>query len=44
VGGEAFGGDVVAVSDEVAVLRLDNGDITYVNLDAVEEVSLSSVG
>lgn len=43
VGGEAFGGNVIAVSDEVAVLKLDNGDITYVNLDAVEEVSLSSV-
>jgi hypothetical protein len=43
VGGEAFGGDVIAVSDEVAVLRLDNGDVTYVNLDAVDEVSLNSV-
>jgi hypothetical protein len=43
VGGEAFGGNVIAVSDEVAVLKLDNGDVTYVNLDAVEEVSLSSV-
>ena len=40
VGGEAFGGEVVAISAEVAVLRLDNGDLTYVNLDAVEEVSL----
>jgi hypothetical protein len=40
VGGEAFGGSVVAVSGEVLVLRLDNGDLTYVNLDAVEEVSL----
>jgi hypothetical protein len=40
VGGEAFGGSVVAISLEVAVLRLDNGDLTYVNLDAVEEVSL----
>jgi hypothetical protein len=42
VGGEAFGGTVVGISAEVAVLRLDNGDLTYVNLDAVEEVSLQS--
>jgi hypothetical protein len=44
VGGEAFGGTVVAVSAEVAVMRLDNGDLTYVNLDAVEEASLMSGG
>ena len=44
VGGEAVGGDVVAVSEEVAVLRLDNGDVTYVNLAAVDEVSLASTG
>jgi hypothetical protein len=43
-GGEAFGGTVVAVSAEVAVMRLDNGDLTYVNLDAVEEASLTSGG
>jgi hypothetical protein len=42
VGGEAFGGTVVATSAEVAVLRLDNGDLSYVNLDAVEEASLLS--
>ena len=42
VGGEAFGGTVVAVSAEVAVMRLDNGDLTYVNLDAVEEASLAN--
>lgn len=40
VGGEAFGGTVVATSAEVVVLRLDNGDVSYVNLDAVEEASL----
>jgi hypothetical protein len=40
VGGEAFGGTVVAVSAEVAVMRLDNGDVTYVNLAAVEEIAL----
>ncbi len=44
VGGEAFGGTVVAVSADVAVLRLDNGDLTYVNLDAVEEASLMNGG
>jgi hypothetical protein len=33
---------VVATSAEVAVLRLDNGDLSYVNLDAVEEASLLS--
>ena len=43
-GGEAFGGTVVAVSAEVAVMRLDNGDLTYVNLDAVEEASLANSG
>jgi hypothetical protein len=42
VGGEAFGGTVVGISSEVAVMRLDNGDVTYVNLAAVEEVSLLS--
>jgi len=44
VGGEAFGGTVVAISAEVAVIRLDNGDLTYVNLDTVEEASLMSAG
>jgi hypothetical protein len=44
VGGETFGGTVVTVSAEVAVLRLDNGDLTYVNLDCVEEVSLRTGG
>jgi hypothetical protein len=44
VGGEAFGGTVVSMSAQVGVLRLDNGDLTYVNLDAVEEASLLSGG
>jgi hypothetical protein len=44
VGGEAFGGTVVGLSAEVALMRLDNGDLTYVNLDAVEEASLLSGG
>lgn len=43
VGGEAVGGEVVAVSEQVAVVRLDNGDLSYLNLEAVEEVTLSSV-
>ncbi len=40
VGGEAIGGTVVSISAEVAVLNLDGGDVCYVNLGAVEEVSL----
>lgn len=44
VGGEAFGGTVVTMSAQVGVLRLDNGDLTYVNLDAVEEASILSGG
>ena len=44
VGGEFLGGNVVSLSAEVAVLRLDNGDFCYLNLDAVEEASLSAGG
>lgn len=44
VGGEVLGGTVVAISSEVAVMRLDNGDVTYVNLAAIEEVSLHASG
>ena len=40
VGGDVFGGAVMTISAEVAVLRLDGGDIAYVNLDAVEEAVL----
>ena len=40
VGGEVLAGTVVSFSGEVAVLRLENGDLSYVNLDAVEEASL----
>ena len=42
VGGEVLGGTVVSFSADVAILRLENGDLTYVNLDAVEEASLLS--
>lgn len=44
VGGEAVGGTVVSISAEVAVLRLDNDDLVYVNLDVVEEASFMSGG
>ncbi len=40
VGGEVLAGTVVSFSAEVAVLRLENGDLSYVNLEAVEEASL----
>ena len=44
VGGEVLGGAVVAITAEVAVLRLDGGDLAYLNLDAVEEALLLSSG
>ena len=37
VAGEVVIGEVVAISAEVATLRLDSTDLTYVNLGAVEE-------
>ena len=44
VGGEVLAGTVVSISADVAILRLENGDLTYVNLEAVEEASLLSTG
>jgi len=40
VGGEVLAGTVVSFSADVAVLHLENGDLSYVNLEAVEEASL----
>jgi len=34
----------VTISADIAILRLENGDLSYVNLDAVEEASLLSTG
>jgi hypothetical protein len=43
VGPDAVSGTVVAVSAEVVVLRFDGGDVSYVHLAAVDEVSLHPV-
>ncbi len=40
VGDEAVGGNVGAVSSEVVLMRLDNGDPIYVSLSSVEEASV----
>jgi hypothetical protein len=44
VGGEVLAGTVVTISSDIAILRLENGDLSYVNLDAVEEASLLPPG
>lgn len=41
LGGELVSGEVVSISSEVAVLRLDSADVTYVNLAVVEEAQIS---
>jgi hypothetical protein len=38
-GSATFGGALISTGDDVVALRLDNGDVAYVGLDSVDEVS-----
>jgi hypothetical protein len=42
LGGEVLAGEVLSISAEVAVLRLESNDLTYVNLATVEEAVVRS--